>query len=601
MLGIIRKILILLSHEERHQVYRLFVAIVFLGLIETVGVASIMPFIAVVAKPDVVYSNKWLKLTYDTLNFTSIPSFLVFLCVLVLGILVISNGFKAMTTRAMLRFTFMRNHSLARQLLVRYLNQPYAFYLNQNTAELGKNILVEVGSVVNGIINPFIEVISSSIVVIFIFSLLLIVNPLLAVTVALVLGGAYSGIYIWVRRKLYKIGKLRVEANKMRFKIITETLNGIKELKVLGRESDFLRRFAVHSKKFAEHQSTSQIINRLPRFALEVVAFGGILLIVLYYLIFNVNTSHLLPLVALYALAGYRLMPSLQLIFSETALIRFNIPALDILYKDLTCESNKRSIELTKEYNIERLPLRRYFMMERVDFAYPNTKEQVIKEFSLTIEAKRTVGFVGSTGSGKTTIADIIIGLLSPDDGKIIVDGVVIENENLIRWQKNIGYVPQNIYLSDDTVTKNIAFGVSDKNINNQAVLDSAKIANLHDFVVSELPQGYETIIGERGIRLSGGQRQRIGIARALYHDPDVLLLDEATSALDGITEDAVMEAIQNLSHKKTIIMIAHRLTTVKNCDVIYVMENGEIIAQGTYEELMQSCSPFRNMAKAMV
>ena len=290
-------------------------------------------------------------------------------------------------------------------------------------------------------------------------------------------------------------------------------------------------------------------------------------------------------------------MPNLQGIFSAASLLRFNLAVLDTLHRDLS-----GIVEIPVAWQQERvpaLPFRDKIELASVTFTYPGAETPVIQELNLTIEKNTNIGLVGETGSGKTTMIDILLGLLTPQRGFLMVDGVPVTSGNLLQWQQNLGYVPQSIFLSDDSLASNVAFGVPPEEIDMSALERAARIANLHEFVTNELSEGYETDVGERGVRLSGGQRQRIGIARALYHDSEVLIMDEATSALDGITEEAVIQAIHNLAGKKTIITIAHRLTTLKDCDLIYIMDKGKIVEQGTYSELSGSSGRFRAMARA--
>jgi ABC-type multidrug transport system fused ATPase/permease subunit len=353
-----------------------------------------------------------------------------------------------------------------------------------------------------------------------------------------------------------------------------------------------LRRFSDPARAFARHQASAQVVSQLPRFALEAIAFGGMLLVVLYLMAQNGGFSNALPVIALYAFAGYRLMPALQAIYKSVTSVRFAAPALEALHADLM------GLQPANPHQAgEALPLNHAITLSDVTYSYPNAPQPALKELNLTIPARATVGLVGATGSGKTTTVDVMLGLLEPQRGTLAVDGVVIDETNRRAWQRAIGYVPQHIYLADDSVAANIAFGLEAKDIDPMAVERAAKIANLHEFVMEELPEQYQTTVGERGVRLSGGQRQRIGIARALYHDPQVLILDEATSALDNLTEQAVMEAVHNLGREITIILIAHRLSTVKACDTIFLLEKGELKAQGTFDELTQASERFRAMA----
>ena len=326
------------------------------------------------------------------------------------------------------------------------------------------------------------------------------------------------------------------------------------------------------------------MINQIPRFILEAVAFGSILLLILYTMADTGSFNNVIPILSLYVFTGYRLLPAAQQIYASFTSMSFAGPSLDKLHDDL---KNLKKFNENTEKNI--LTLSKKIILKNINYSYPNSSRTALNNINLIIPANSKVGFVGTTGSGKTTTVDIILGLLEAQKGTLEVDDTIITNQNTRAWQRSIGYVPQQIYLSDDTVEANIAFGQEIKNINKEAVEKAAKIANLHNFVIEELPNKYQTTIGERGVRLSGGQRQRIGIARALYHNPQVLILDEATSALDNETEEAVMEAVNNIGKNITIILIAHRLNTVKNCDIIFKLEKGRIVDQGSFESLINN------------
>jgi ABC-type multidrug transport system fused ATPase/permease subunit len=483
--------------------------------------------------------------------------------------------------------------------LSRYLHQPYIFFLNKNTAELGKNILSEVVGVTTGVLVQFMRIISSGIVALFIFAMLIAVKPLLSLSVMIILSAAYVFIYRVVKRKISNIGKRRFNANTELYKVVDEAFGGIKQLKLLGFEDVFINRYSKPSFEYAKVTATNQIISNTPRYIMEVVTIGGIISVVLYLLASTRGIQDAIPIIGLFAFSAYRIMPALQGVFASTAALRYYIPSLDFLYKDMYSFEDKSYAPVYSKKEFPTIYLQKELELERITFSYPGTNKPVIDNLSIKIAHNTSVAFVGKTGVGKTTIADIILGLLKPGSGRILVDGIEITDDNIAGWQKNLGYIPQDIYLLDDTVIRNIAFGVPDEHIDMNSVKDAAKIANIHNFVAEELPNGYQTVVGERGIRLSGGQRQRIGIARALYHNPGVLVLDEATSALDGATEKEVFEAIDNVAQTKTLIIIAHRLSTVKSCDVIYVMKDSKIVGQGKYEELIESNIEFRNMAKA--
>jgi ABC-type multidrug transport system fused ATPase/permease subunit len=594
-LGAIKKLAEMLNAHERKRALMLFGLVVVMALLEVVGVASVMPFMAVMANPEVVETNAFLAAVYNTLGFTDTRSYLSFLGLIVFVALVSSIAFKALTTYALLRFTNMRGYSLCRRLVGGYLNQPYEWFLNRNSADLSKTVLAEVQQVISGGLIPAMQLIANGAVVIALLLLLIAADPVLASGVGLGLGLAYGVIYMGLRRFLGRIGADRVLANRGRYQSLNEAFGGIKDVKVSGLEGVFLRRFEGPALRYARHMSASSIATQLPRYALEIIAFGGIMLVALYLLSADGGLETALPILALYALAGYRMMPAVQTVYAELTKLRFAEAALDTLHHDLTTLGMAST---TKEI-IEPMKLEDQVELRSVSYSYPAGPRAAIESLDIAFAARTRIGLVGATGSGKTTTVDIVLGLLEPASGQLVVDGVPITRENVGSWQRAIGYVPQNIYLSDDTIAGNIAFGTAPSKIDRAAVERAGRIANLHDFVANDLPERYDTVVGERGVRLSGGQRQRIGIARALYHNPHVLVLDEATSALDNLTEQAVMEAMDNLGHEITIILIAHRLSTVRSCDHIYLLDRGRLAGQGTYDELVAGNDSFRRMAGA--
>ena len=590
-----KKLLFLLTLAEKKRFGLLMGMICVMAMLDMFGVASILPFIAVLTNPDLVQNNIFLNAAYTKLGFDDTQQFLFALGILLFVLLLFSLAFKALTTYAQLRFTLMREYSIDKRLVEGYLHQPYSWFLNRNSANLGKNIFSEVGLVINNGFIPLINLIAQSMVVTALLTLLMFIDTKLTLTIVLALGAAYTIIFKSIQGYLVRIGSESVKADQGRFAAITEALGAFKEVKVGGLEQVYVERFSNPALIFARRQAIAQVISQLPRFLIEVISFGGILLLMLYLIVRSSFTSPL-PIIALYVFAGYRLLPALQQIYAALIQLRFVRPALDALHTDLSSLEPK-NLNFKKDIIV----LKQSIILNQIQYSYPNAPKAAIKNLSLTIPAKSFVGFVGATGSGKTTVVDLILSLLKAQNGTLLVDDKVITEYNRRAWQRTIGYIPQLIYLADDTVAANIAFGFNAKDIDQEAVERAAKMANLHDFVVNEMPEQYRTTVGERGIRLSGGQRQRIGIARALYHRPQVLIMDEGTSALDNLTERAVMDALHNAKYESTIILIAHRLSTVKTCDKIFLLEKGELKGQGTFDELMQSNQLFQSMVRGSV
>lgn len=566
-----------------------------MAIFEVIGIASVLPFMQIASKPEKIAENQVLSKVYQVLGFETSQDMLIASGVLVLVLITVSNLFKAFTSWLQQKFAWDVAHQLGTRLLRVYLGKPYGYFLTHNTSELLTNLIVEAGKITTGILIPLGELIAQIVVSTLIFGLLLYVNPFIALVTLAVLGTAYGLVYFARKRYLTRLGKERVSANQYRFRSLKETLAGIKTFRVYGVQDFFYRRF----EKVSEHHSTIQprvyLVSALPRHVIEIFAFGGVVLVLLFLILNGQNLQDVLPLLTLYVLAGYRLLPALQKIFSSAIKIRHTLPAVDILRADL-----QETAELQGELPIEH-PIANFaqaMVMDNIGFYYDNTTEPVIAELTVSIPKGKTVAFVGSTGSGKTTLVDLIVGLLHPQEGNIRIDEKILDIDNARSWQQQIAYVPQEVFLFDDTVTRNIAIGLNDDEVDQARLEKAASIANVHDFISTELTDGYETVIGERGVRLSGGQRQRLGLARALYRHPNVLILDEATSALDSITEHAVIDALRESTKDLTIIVIAHRLSTVRHADCIYLLEHGRLVAEGSYEELFKQSDMFREMVE---
>jgi len=514
------------------------------------------------------------------------------------ALIVVAAGFRTLTLYAMNRYIQMRGHSLSERLLETYLRQPYTFFLDRHSGDMAKGILSEVSQLVGNVLKPALDAVAYGVVALALVGLLVVTDPWLALVVGVAVAGMYGLIFFGVKGLLDRIGRDRVAANRERFMAAGEALGGIKDIKLLGREQAYLSRFRPSSIRFARHQATNQTIAEVPKSLIEAVAIGGVLALALFLMATRDGVGEILPMLGLYAFAGYRLLPAAQRVYAGISNMRFGAAAVDSVYEDLRYRTSLAEIHRPAPHPL--LP-QREIRLRGVSFAYPHASAPALRNIDTAVPVGTSLGLAGGTGAGKTTLVDIVLGLLPPSEGELLVDDTPIAPANLRAWQRALGYVPQEIFLTDSSVAENIALGVRAEDIDGDIVQRCGQMAQVHEFIMEELPRGYDTFVGERGVRLSGGQRQRIGIARALYHDPAVLVFDEATSALDTVTERAVMQAVKGLSPQKTIIIIAHRLSTVRDCDRIVLLEQGEIVAEGTFTELAQSSGRFRDMAEGLI
>lgn len=590
----------LLDARERRNAW-IVLGIVILGALSSaLMVGSVLPFLSVLADPERIERVAALAWAYETFGFTSDYGFLIGLGLASLGVIVLTNLMQIVKTWAVTRFAMMRVHSISHRLMAAYMRQPYEFFLNRHSGEMGTRILAETSQVVNQFFKPAAELVAAVLTTVAIVSLLLWVEPVVAFVAFAVLGGIYGGIYALSRRALNQLGRARVATNSARFRIANEALGGVKDIKLLGREGSYVARYAVPSQRMARTLVAVQVISQVPQFALQAVAFGGIILLCLLLMDADGLASGkalggILPILGLFAFAGQRLMPELSKLYGSLATLQAGAAAVDAIHEDMIGRAGggvlPRSIPVG-------LGLRDRLELEDISYHYPDAAHAGVRDVALEIRAGEKIGIVGGTGAGKTTLADLILGLLVPKQGRLIADGTPVTESNLRAWQQSVGYVPQDIFLTDASVTENIALGVPPDEIDQARVEEAARIARLDQFLRNELPDGYATAIGERGVRLSGGQRQRIGIARALYHDADLIVFDEATSALDNLTEREVMAAVDALPEEKTVVMISHRLSTVQRCDRIVVMEQGCVVGCDTWEALMADNPAFQRIAR---
>lgn len=583
MSRVIRKMLSLFTRREKACLAWIFLTALLTGFFQALGVASILPFMNLIMNPGLVADHPAYRWLYQLFQFQSAQAFTLAAGAVMLLVILLGNALSAYATWLKIDFVWKKNHALSRDLLRRYLDQPYAYFLHVHTSELAKNILIETNSLTAGVLLGLLEMMVKLALSAFILVVLLLINiPVTLITVSL-LSGAYALIYSSIRKKLESAGSRALQENMARFKAAHESLSSIKEIKIFGRASYFIDVYSRHSSRNAQLQSWNAIAGQMPRFVLEAIAFGSLIFVVLVLTLTGSQASQVVPLVSLYALAGYRLMPAMQTLFKAYAGIRFNEPVLDKILQDM---KQDRPADTPPEQSgtADKLVFEKSIRIRDITYTYPDTHEPVLEHLSLAIPRGSQVAIFGPSGTGKTTLVDILLGLLTPQSGCIEVDQAVIGPENLHRWQRLLGYVPQQISLLDDTIASNIAFGVPDHERDMAKVREAARQANLAVFIEKSLLRQYQTMIGEQGIRLSGGQRQRIGIARALYHQPDILVFDEATNELDRLTEEQILKTIRRIG--KTLIVITHRLQAIEHCDIINIMEKGRITASGTYRDL---------------
>ncbi len=598
-LSIWRKAWALLDARERRNACIVLGVIIVGAMSAAVMVGSVMPFLAVLANPSRIEDTPALVWAYDMFGFTSTYSFLVGLGLGSFAVILLSSAIQIVKTWAVARFAMMRMHSISHRLLATYLAQPYAFFLQRHSGEMGPRVLSESDQVVGQFLRPAADLIAASLTTIAIVGLLLWVDPMVAAIAFTTLGGIYGVIYVGTRHILRRLGTLRMEANRNRFRLANESLTGIKDIKLLGKEGAYLHRYLEPSLRFAQTQVGVAIFSTVPQFALQAVAIGGVILMCLVLIDpagieSGAAVGGLLPVLGVFAFAGQRLLPELSKVYQSLAQIQAAAAAVDAVHEDLVLRRSAAPIPNTQA---EALGLRQSLCIENVSYNYPNSDRGGLRDVSLSLRAGEKIGIVGSTGAGKTTLADVILGLLVPDRGRVIVDGKDITSENVRAWMQSVGYVPQDIFLSDASLAENIALGVPYNAIDLTRIRKAARIARIDRFIEDELPEGYQTHVGERGVRLSGGQRQRIGIARALYHDADLIVFDEATSALDNLTEADVMTAIEALRGDKTVILIAHRLSTVKRCDRIVVLDQGRVVGFDSWKNLLVGNATFLKIA----
>lgn len=592
----LKKVYKLFPKKDHYKIFILFGMMLVASVFELLGIGIVPAFVVAVSDPDRIMKypviGDWLK----TAGITGTKSLVIFGAILLILIYIFKNVYIGFFIYVKRRFVANRGVYLQNRLFRDYMTAPYAFYINRNSAELLRNVVGEVNLITEKIIVPFLELSLNGIMFLFIIGGLFIFEPLITLSAIIVLGGGGFIFLRYTHIKTKEFGRKDQQARMEKNKAVIQGLGGFKITRILNREKVFLniyRRFAEISKRANIYKI---VVNNMIKPIIETLSVIGILMIALIMIEQGRAVHDIIPILALFGVAAVRLMPILNKVVSQTNELRYNYHSANTVYEDLQLlEYNYEIIPEKKLDNQNITELKHNISLRNISFQYPNSTENALQDVSLSISKGSAVAFVGPTGAGKTTLVDIILGLLEPQMGQIEVDGVNIYNDTR-SWQKNVGYIPQSIYLLDDSIRHNIAFGIPEKEIDESKLQDAIKAAQLKD-LIERLPKGEETVVGERGVRLSGGQQQRISIARALYNNPQVLVMDEATSSLDNLTEKFVIEAIEHLRGDRTIIMIAHRLTTVRNCDVIYIIKDGKLIEKGNYTELLKHSQEFRKMS----
>ena len=585
----------LLSSYQRKRFYTLQLLVILMSIIEILGVASIIPFMALVGDMSQLRQETFFAKLYQMSGIDSQSQFVFILGICVLIMLFISMIISVFTIWGLSMFANKIGTEIADRLYAHYLNQDWLFHASGSSAQLTKKIATETMRVTGAILVPLMYVNSKLVLSLLMSISIFIYDPKVAVIGLSIFAISYFLLFRGVRNRLNKNGIAISKVNEERFRLMNEGFGGIKDVLLMGRDADFINRFNKTGKTLAYSQGTNIALAQAPRYFVELLAFGSMILLILYLIAsHNGNLGMILPIISVYAIGTIKLLPAFQQIYSSIAIIKANIPAFESIQQDLydSLSAEEISIEVEESY----LHPEKHISLEKVSFTYPNKQEPALNGLNISIPVNNVIGIVGPSGSGKSTLIDILLGLIEPDQGLLKIDNKIIDSKNCRSWQNTIGFVAQSIFLSEGSIAENIAFGIPNNEIDFKQVEYTLKLAHLNDFV-NNLKQGIHTKVGERGIQLSGGQRQRIGIARALYHEAEVLVFDEATSSLDGITEKMIMEAIHQFSGKKTIILIAHRLKTVQKCDNLFFIDNGKVVDQGTYDELIEKNEQFKNMS----
>ena len=572
----IQKFRYIFSRADKFKLVGLVVLMIIGSVLELLAVAVFNPFIEVMMQTSSIADDSFLQFFFQHTNIDSVEGYLIALSFIIAVIYVVKNVYLTFEQNAILSFSYRTRMNLATRLLTTYMNEPYTFHLSKNIAEMQRCLQTDTSqfmSLINSCLQLAVEFVTCLALGVYLFH----TSHSITVLIGLLLGLCVFIFFIISKKVSSKLGRQNEFYNAKLFQWINQSLGGIKEVKILQREKYFIDSYRTNYKKVIWGARVNELLAAVPKYIVETVAIVGLVLAIIVKLLFGHGALEtFVPQMAVCAVAAFRLLPSVGKINAYVNNVMYTKASLDMIYQDL-CEIEKnKPIEVEWEGKTENWKFMKGVFAEHITYHYPDSDTEVLHDITLEIPKGKTVALIGPSGAGKTTLADIILGLLPPVSGVVRMDDKNIY-ENLRSWRQKLGYIPQSIYLSDDTIRNNVAFGIYEDQIDDDAIWKALEKAQLKDFVQG-LEKGLDTYVGDRGVRLSGGQRQRIGIARALYHDPEILVLDEATSALDSSTEQAVMESIESLQGLKTMVIIAHRLTTIKNADLIYEVVEGKVI-----------------------
>lgn len=571
---------------------------IVMALSTIIGIASIAPFFAVLGDPQLIDRTPSLHWLYVHSGASGKGSFEIVLGLAFVSVVLLANLITAAGSLALIRLAWRIGTELQSTMFGEYLARSYAFHVQTHSAELFNNVVRETNRITNDVLqNAFLAVTNIVTAALIILSVMLL-HPAMAVAMTAALGGGYVLIYLAVRNRLLRAGELQTEFFIEQTKVVNESLAAIRDVIILQIHGFFRSSFEHSSQAVAQAAAHTQLLGQLPRYVMECVAVIGIVAVALLAGSGDHGLGPHLGQLTFLGFAAYRLLPTLQQTFASIVRIRGDQAGFATIVADLRQARARRAVAVAGDAAWQQCP-RREILLQEVSFRYLPERPLAVNSVSLRIPARAAVGFVGANGSGKTTLADLIAGLLVPESGQLIVDGIAIDELTRAPWRARIAYVPQSIFLLDTTIAQNVALGVPKAAIDPQRLLAAAQLAQLDEFV-STLPGGYEHVVGERGVRLSGGQRQRIGIARALYRDASVLILDEATNSLDGLTEQELMTTLLRLRGRYTVVLIAHRLSTVRACDVIFEFDRGTVTGTGTYDGLLRESATFRRLANVV-